>query len=105
MSSARIFWMLSVVALALTILFNFVISKVFASALLISGLFGDILFYGMIIGLLGFILRKKWGFIITLLIQLILLFVLFFSNMQIDAVFQAVALLIIYLSRDYFYVR
>lgn len=98
MLSARAFWLVSLFLLGFTTVFNLFINKIFP-----FGFFGEILLYAQFAGFLGFLLRKRWGYLASVLIQLVFLVGFVFPEMRIiEAVLQGTGIFILYLSRPYF---
>ncbi|MBU1940116.1 hypothetical protein KKH30_05115 [Candidatus Micrarchaeota archaeon] len=98
MLGARNFWFISLGLIALTIILNLFIRKIFG-----LGIIGDLLLYAQIIGFIGFLMRQKWGYFLTIAIQGIYLVLLVFPQLMIfDAVFQFLGVFMIYLSRGHF---
>jgi len=98
MFSSRLFWLISLLLIGYATVTGFTIR-----AFLPFGVLGDILLYGEAIGFLGFLLRQKWGYLLSLAIQIIFLTTYLFPNVLIfETVFQGIGLVIIFMAKPYF---
>ena len=98
MLSPRLFWLISLLLIGYATVVGFTIR-----AFLPLGILGDILLYGEAIGFLGFLLRQKWGYVLSLAIQMIFLATYIFPTILLfEVVFQAIGIGIIFLENPYF---
>ncbi len=98
MFSSRLFWLISLLLIGYATITGFALR-----AFLPLGILGDILLYGEAIGFLGFLLRQKWGYLLSLAIQIIFLTTYLFPNVLIfETVFQGVGLVILFMAKPYF---
>ena len=98
MLSPRLFWLISLFLIGYSTIVGFTL-KIF----LPLGILGALLLYGSVIGFIGFLLGQKWGYALTLVIQLIFLAAYIFpSILVIEFVLQAIGIGIIFMAKPYF---
>ncbi|MDO8633916.1 MAG: hypothetical protein Q7K34_01345 [archaeon] len=96
--SSKVFWLISLALLSVSILIEFTLRR-----FLSFGFIGDLLLYAGVVSFFGFLLRKKWGWTVTMLVQMgYLATFLFPSILVFEFVTQFVGIVIIYLSRPEF---
>ncbi|MFH1391859.1 MAG: hypothetical protein ABIH20_06110 [Candidatus Diapherotrites archaeon] len=98
MLSARLFWLLSLALLGFSLVVEFTVRRFVA-----FGFIGDILFYGAIIGFLGFMLRQRWGYLLVLIVQILYLVTFVFPQVLIfETIAQVIGIGILFMSKSYF---
>ena len=98
MIGSRTFWLISTALLAFAIVAN-ILFRTFVT----FGFIGDLLFYGTIAGFLGFLLRQRWGWLLTVLVQFaILTSYIFPTFFPLEFSLQLIGLGVLYLSRQEF---
>ena len=98
MLSPRLFWLISLFLVGYSTIVGFTL-KIF----LPLGILGDLLLYGSAIGFIGFLLRRKWGYVLTIAIQLIFLATYVFPNtLMIELTLQSIGIGIIFMAKPYF---
>jgi len=98
MIGSRTFWLISAALLAFTIVANILFRTFIA-----FGLIGDLLFYGTIAGFLDFLLRQRWGWLLTMLVQFAFLTgYIFPAFFPLEFSLQLIGLGVLYMAKDEF---